>query len=628
MNPRDYSSDSSDEDILVRTGNVPRQWYKDFDHLGYGINSKRVAKPEEEDEIEKFLKKAKSKDWWRNISDEMNNKTVYLSDKDLEIIKRIRAGKYASNKITDDEDYFEKNLPYQMYPLSNHSLPKKAFLPSKNEKKMINRLSKMIEDGVIKIKSEKKKKDFFEDISDVWKFENTSSLYHPSQGFVMPKPEAPDNDESYNFNSQSEVSLRRLPKYEKLVEDQYERLLDIFQSARVVKKKQDLTEEDILPKVPSPEELKPFPTKDNIIHTNHANVINAICVEPQGDYIFTGDNAGFLFFSDIITSKVLLEVIIEDNIKSIQYNNMLSLVSVCCEGGVYFFRPKFLERRNQNPSLLTERILPEIKAKSTNSNRKNSTQGNEDEEMNGNKSSKELFYWKTYDTKKVKKSGLLFSLHRKQGELFNVSWHHKGDFFAVLSKNELGKSQVHVHSLSSLQNFSPTSKNKGDIRAIAFHSTKPHFYVCADSNVYIYDLKQQELVRKFVSNLYPINSICLHPLGGDFVAGSLGGKVAWFQSDLSEKPHLQMEQYHETKIKALAFHSKYNLLTSASKEGKVLLYYSKVYDDFLHDPLIVPLTSLKSFYGNPMNEVNSVTFHERYPWVMTAGNDKVISIWS
>lgn len=144
----------------------------------------------------------------------------------------------------------------------------------------------------------------------------------------------------------------------------------------------------------------------------------------------------------------------------------------------------------------------------------------------------------------------------------------------------------------------------------------------------IYDLKQQELIRKFVSNLYPIINICLHPMGSDFVAGSLGGKVAWFQSDLSEKPYLQMEQYHETKIKSLTFHKHYNLLSSASKEGKVLLYYSKVYDDFIKDPLIVPLTTLKSFYKNPMGEVNTTEFHPRYPWIITAGSNKLLSIWS
>lgn len=616
----DYDSDSSDEDLLVRTGNVPRKWYKDFDHVGYGIDSKKVDKQDEQDEVEKFLMKAKSKDWWRNITDEMNNKTVFLSDQDLAIIKRIRAGMYASTKVKDNDDYFEQNIPYQLYPLSNHMSSKKAFEPSHNEKKMINRLAKLIEDGLVKVEKEKKQADFFGDLADIWKFENSSSLaYHPGMGYTMPKPDAPDNDVSYNFNTDenTQISLRKIPKFDKLIEEQYDRLNDIYNSARVIRKKLDLNEKNILPEVPEPSELKPFPTKDNIINRAHKTSINALCIEASGDYLISGDMSGILYFSDIITSKVLLNVYLEDKIRSIQYNSFLCLVTCTCESGVYFFRPKFLERKNNNPGLLNNTIIPAIQAKVI-----------EQENIDSKDDKKELYYWKVYDNSKKSKTGLLFSLHKHNGDISSVSWHNKGDFFSVLGKNELGKSQVHIHSLSSLQYFSPSSKNKGDIRSVSFHPTKPHFFVSADSNVMIYDLKQQELIRKFVSNLYPIINICLHPMGSDFVAGSLGGKVAWFQSDLSEKPYLQMEQYHETKIKSLTFHKHYNLLSSASKEGKVLLYYSKVYDDFIKDPLIVPLTTLKSFYKNPMGEVNATEFHPRYPWIITAGSNKLLSIWS
>lgn len=616
-NMSNYESDSSDEDVLVRTGNVPREWYKGFDHLGYAIDSKKVQKPEEEDEVEKFLQKAKSKDWWRNITDEMNNKTVYLSDKDLEIINRIRSGRYASSKVKDDDEFFERNLPYQIYPLSNHQAPRKAFEPSKNERKMVNHLARLIEDGVIQITKEKKPHDFFEEIADVWKFENTNTpCYHPGNGFSMPKPDAPDNDQSYNFNNEGEISLRRVSRYEKLVEEQYERLLDIFQSARVIKKKQDISEKDILPEVPDPKDLKPFPTKDNIIHKSHGTSINTLCVESSGDYVFSGDIGGFVYFSDIMTSKVLLEVNIDDKIKSIQYNSFLSLVAVCCDGGVYFLRPKFLRRKNETPELLEEKIIPLVAEKAKEDN--DSTEKNE----------KENYYWKIHDDKKSKRNGLLFSLHKKTGNFISLNWHCKGDFFSVLGKSELGKTHVNIFNLSSLQYFSPSNKNKGEIRSVSFHPTKPQFYVCSESNVLIYDLKQQELIRKFVSNLNPIISICLHPLGTDFVAGSLGGKVAWFQADLSEKPYLQMDQYHEGKIKSLVFHNKYNLLSSASKEGKVLLYYSKVYDDILKDPLIVPLTTLKSVYNYKAGDINSTGFHPNYPWILTCGSNKLISVWS
>ena len=120
------SDDSSDEEVLVRTGDVPEKWYDGYEHVGYDINSQKVIKNDQEDEIEKFIKKANDKNWWREIYDSKNNSSVYLSDKDLEIINRIRKGKFANKKVGED-DYFEDDLPYQIHPLSNH-LPSKKNL--------------------------------------------------------------------------------------------------------------------------------------------------------------------------------------------------------------------------------------------------------------------------------------------------------------------------------------------------------------------------------------------------------------------------------------------------------------------------------------------------------------------
>ena len=125
---RDYSSnssdDSSDEEVLVRTGDVPDNWYSGMEHIGYDINSQKVIKKNEEDEVEKFIKKANDKNWWREIYDSKNNSSIYLSDKDLEIINRIRQGKMANKKVGED-DYFEDDLPYQIHPLSNQIPSKK-----------------------------------------------------------------------------------------------------------------------------------------------------------------------------------------------------------------------------------------------------------------------------------------------------------------------------------------------------------------------------------------------------------------------------------------------------------------------------------------------------------------------
>ena len=46
-----YSDDSSDEENLLRTGNVPKRWYDLYDHKGYSVDGKQVSKPLEKDEL-------------------------------------------------------------------------------------------------------------------------------------------------------------------------------------------------------------------------------------------------------------------------------------------------------------------------------------------------------------------------------------------------------------------------------------------------------------------------------------------------------------------------------------------------------------------------------------------------
>jgi len=38
------SDDSSDEEVLIRTGDVPEHWYDLYEHTGYSVDGKKVAK--------------------------------------------------------------------------------------------------------------------------------------------------------------------------------------------------------------------------------------------------------------------------------------------------------------------------------------------------------------------------------------------------------------------------------------------------------------------------------------------------------------------------------------------------------------------------------------------------------
>ena len=618
------SDDSSDEEVLVRTGDVPENWYDGMEHVGYDINSNKVLKNPEEDEIEKFIKKANDKNWWREIYDSKNNSSVYLSDKDLEIINRIRQGKMANKKVGED-DYFEDDLPYQMHPMSNQIPSKKKFGFSRNEQKTINRL------GLMPMEKPKKTE---QKIYDIWEFEDENDLsqYRPGFGFQIPKRELPDNEESYNTKENKDGGiLRRIPRYDNLIEEELERCCDLFLSARTIRKKLDLKENDVLPDLPKPEELRPFPTKECMVYKGHESSIRDICCDPNGNVLISADNGNLVFFWDILTGKIITKFDLKEKVRKININKFLKLIVICTETHIFFILPRYLEKKYKEEilTLVKEKIYPKIiENKNTKEEEKELNKDN-----NNNITINDSFVWHIpkSDSKK-EKQGILFYMKWTQGVIKNLVWHNKGDYFGTLSKNSQGKTQVYIHSLTKMTHQLPISHIKGNANCISFHPNKPYFIVATNSNIFVYNLQKQELSRKFISNLNTINRISIHKNGNDLIAGDKSGKVAWFQLELSSKPFKLMD-YHQDKIKSVEFNNSFPLFLSCSRNGKLVVYYGKVNEEELVDPLIVPLKVLKintndtesNKKGNKL--FTCACFHPNQIWIFSGGEDGKIRMW-
>lgn len=474
--------DSSDEEMVVRTGNVPRKWYDDYEHSGYSIDAQKVIKPKEDDEIEKFMKRTEDKNWWRNIYDDMNNKTIYISDKDMELIKRIRNNMFI-NKKAEEDSYFERDIPYQIHPVSSHLPSKKSFTFSRHDRKAINRIIYGIKNGYIKLDEETKPKEV---LYDLWTYENTDpNQYHPGKGYQAPKRELPDTDISYNPpDNDTNPSLRRMPRFDGLIEENFERCCDLVISSRFVRKKQDIKEEDILPQLPTPEELKPFPTKQNILYRGHESSVRTMAIEPSGKFLISGDSAGFVYFWDIQTAKIIKRIDFNDDVQNIEYNNTLNLITVCGKEKIYFVQPHYLPKstKQEVSELVNSKIRPLIDSK----------QSEETAAVADNATVNSIYTWKYPKSgSRKEENGVLFYIKWKEGVINDLVWHGKGDYFATLSKNSQGKSQVYIHSLSRLIHQTPFSKIKGTINTISFHPTKPQFLVGTNSNIFVYNLQKQ-----------------------------------------------------------------------------------------------------------------------------------------
>lgn len=136
----------------------------------------------------------------------------------------------------------------------------------------------------------------------------------------------------------------------------------------------------------------------------------------------------------------------------------------------------------------------------------------------------------------------------------------------------------------------------------------------------------------------------VHPSGDHLIVGGYDRKLCWFDLELSDKPYKILRcvfitdwsnlilicvrsRYHTRAIRSLHFHPTYPLFASSSDDGAIQIFHSRVYNDLMTDPLIVPLKILR---GHEIREglgVLQVRWCSRQPWLVSGGADGNVAVW-
>ena len=219
-----------------------------------------------------------------------------------------------------------------------------------------------------------------------------------------------------------------------------------------------------------------------------------------------------------------------------------------------------------------------------------------------------------------------------------------------------------MHQLSKRSTQNPFKKNRGRVQRVAFHPTKPFFFVATQNHVRIYNLAKQALSKKLLGGSGTITCMAVHPSGDHVIVGSEDKRLAWFDLDLSDKPYKAL-RYHTYALRGVAFHRTYPLFASSSDDATVHVFHGTVYADLMSNPLIVPVkvriagSVLEKVYlsicfivpmlvvepyltpagsvaqvlrGHDITDfsgVLDVAFHPTQPWVFSAGADSTICLF-
>lgn len=479
-----YDSDSSTEETENTIGNVPLEWYNDLPHIGYDIDGKKILKPATGDELDKFLATMEDPDSWKTVKSDKEGKDIVLDDRELDIIQRLQRG------IIPDSTYdpYEPTVEWftsktEVMPLSARPEPKSRFVPSKWEHKKIMKIVRAIRQGRIVPRKPKDEKPRF---YNLWGDDDKPREDHIMH-IAAPKMKLPEHDESYNppaeylpdeqevkeWNEMDEEdrpknylpkkfnSLRHVPAYDQFIQERFHRCLDLYLAPRVRKNRLNIDPESLVPKLPSPKDLRPFPTHQSISYEGHTARIRALSVHPNGLYAISGSDDNTCRLWEVLTGRCLTMW---------KFDGVIHALGWCPNPDVWLFAISV--GHGEVHLISPPKLCSAEQAMSTDQFTKSGFAITNDD-------NKQAVTWIRASEADEEKYGYKVRIQHTQ-VVKQITWHRKGDYLATVSPDAKNLA-VLIHQVTKHQTQSPFKRLKGLVQKVAFHPIKPIFFVAVSN---------------------------------------------------------------------------------------------------------------------------------------------------
>ena len=576
-------------------------------------------------QIEKFLDSMDDPDYWRKFTDPKTGEKITLTSEDIQIIRKLKENQYA------DEEYdpFQPSVDFFTYKvqkepvLSRKRKSKSKNVSSKWEAKKIAKILKAIRRGIIDpqaiLHPELEHNNKTRPVYDMWSAEASDKfkdIKTPSLPPIhAPRMRLPDHRESYNpppeylptpeeqaeweakdpdhrppFLPKRYSSLRLLPAYSELVRERFSRCLDLYMCPRAIRQKFAITDaDDLLPTLPDPRDLRPFPNTKSMTFSGHTNTLLSISIDPSGQWMLTGARDDTVRLWEVASGQCLRTWSADSPHVSWNPNPLIPLFAMSSGDELKIVVPPGIPGATQAEQLLSSY---------------NPGQWTSVVEWNSSKS----------------EDGTRLTV-KLAAPITGISWHRKGDYFTTLQANAAALAQrVSIHQLSKRVTQLPFKKLGGIPRSAAFHPTSPRFVIATERSVRVYDLSKQALSRKLFPSVRHISGLSIHPSGDHILISSLDGVVQWFDLDGSDTPFRSLQQ--PSPVRSVSFSPRFPLFATALDNGNLQITHATVFEDLRKDPLIIPVKIITC--DHPLT---TTCWHPTQPWLFAGAVDGTISLY-
>ncbi|KAL2011775.1 hypothetical protein VTN00DRAFT_4493 [Thermoascus crustaceus] len=656
INPDDNSEYSEVDENANTIGNIPLSFYDQYPHIGYNINGKKIMRPAKGEALDALLDSIEVPKGWTGLTDPSTGKPLELSQDELELLRKVQMNEIPEEGYNPYEPMVEWFTSKQeIMPLSAAPEPKRRFVPSKHEAKRVMKIVRAIREGRIQPYKPPSEEDEEEGVAkyDLWADEAPRSdhpmhipapklpppgyeeSYHPPPEYLPDKKEkkaweeADPEDREREFLPTDYGSLRKVPGYENFVKEKFERCLDLYLAPRVRRSKLNIDPESLLPKLPNPEELKPFPTTCATIFRGHKGRVRTLAVDPSGIWLASGGDDGTVRVWELLTGRQLWSAQLseEDPVNVVRWRPSKDAVVLAAAAGddIFLAVPPILDPELEKASLeLIDAGWGYAASRPAPSAQEANKKSTPPQWIRPSVSLLENGVCAIIPLRYVAKS---------------ISWHRRGDYFVTVCPGSSTPASVaiSIHTLSKHLTqfpFRRRLKGGGPPQMAHFHPSKPILFVANQRTIRAYDLSRQVLVKILQPGARWISSFDIHPTsstaaGGDnIIVGSYDRRLLWHDLDLSARPYKTL-RYHRKAIRAVKFHpgGRYPLFADASDDGSLQIFHGSVTGDMLTNATIVPLKVLKGHKVTGELGVLDIDWHPREPWCVSAGADGTCRLW-
>ena len=461
----DVSSDEEDADGNT-IGRVPLHWYDAYDHIGYDVSGQKLIRKKAGDRLDNAIANKDDPTSMHTVYDMYNDRHVVLSERDLQIIRRVQSSAFAHPEHNDTPDYIDyvSSITEEM-PITAAPEPKRRFVSSKWEMMRIVKIAKAIKEGRYVFLKDKENKAAGDKgtVYMIWKDSEDEILSESSKNrFHLPAPKMPlpGHAESYNppteyllseeearnmaeqdpterpydFIPSKHSCLRHVAGYDNFIKERFERCLDLYLCPRTLKRRLNIDPQTLVPRLPKPKELRPFPNMLCLQYIGHTMGVSCISVSPDGEYMVSGSEDGTVRLWEVDTSLCRECWVLDSPVVSVVWNpsGYHHLIAVATGKRVVLISTG---TGDKDSSDMLDSFLSAVGSEQ---------EGNEEDSSSDNSAK-----WVDLTTQQGRKEGHITGARveiRFDFMVKHVAWHQRGDYMAVLVP-DAGSLAVSVHQV-------------------------------------------------------------------------------------------------------------------------------------------------------------------------------------